>query len=89
MSLEQYKDRIEELSDILQIQMQALQVEVAKVAELEKELESSLYFNVDVIRCLSKIAWQHNHDEIPHYMNLAKQCIKSIELKNTLKDQDK
>ena len=125
MSLEQYKDASrKELWDILQIQMQVLQAETAKVveleeqeeknertiknmglaialaqewteekdakiAELEKELESSLYFNVDVIRCLSKIAWQHNHDEIPHYMNLAKQCIKSIELKNTLKDQDK
>tara|TARA_R110000796_G_C14330107_1_gene409008 strand:+ start:41 stop:301 length:261 start_codon:yes stop_codon:yes gene_type:complete len=35
MSLEQYKDRIEELSDILQIQMQALQVEVAKVLKLK------------------------------------------------------
>jgi hypothetical protein len=62
-----------------------------RITELEKELESSLYFNVDVIRCLSKIAWQHNHDEIPHYMNLAKQCIKSIELKKlkkALKEQE-
>ena len=53
----------------------------ARIAELEKELESSLYFNVDVVRCLSKIAWEHNHEDIPHYMNLAKQCIKSIESK--------
>ena len=60
-----------------------------RIAELEKELESSLYFNVDVIRCLSKIAWEHNHEYIPHYMNLAKQCIKSIELKNTPKEQSK
>ena len=52
-----------------------------RIAELEKELESSLYFNVDVVRCLSKIAWEHNHEDIPHYMNLAKQCIKSIESK--------
>ena len=52
-----------------------------RIAELEKELESSLYFNVDVVRCLSKIAWDHNHEDIPHYMNLAKQCIKSIESK--------
>tara|TARA_R110002153_G_scaffold110798_4_gene252310 strand:+ start:299 stop:652 length:354 start_codon:yes stop_codon:yes gene_type:complete len=63
----------------------------AKIAELEKELESSLYFNVDVVRCLSKIAWEHNHEDIPHYMNLAKQCIKSIESKQfkALKDQVK
>ena len=52
-----------------------------KIAELEKELESSLYFNVDVVRCLSKIAWGRGHEEIPHYMDLAKQCIKSIESK--------
>jgi hypothetical protein len=50
-------------------------------AELEKELDSALYFNIDVIRCLSKIAWEHNHDEIPAYMNLAKECIEKIELK--------
>jgi hypothetical protein len=39
MSLEQYKDASrKELWDILQIQMQVLQAEVAKIAELEKEL---------------------------------------------------
>jgi hypothetical protein len=38
MSLEQYKDASrKELWDILQIQMQVLQVEVAKVTKLEKE----------------------------------------------------
>ena len=38
MSLEQYKDASrKELWDILQIQMQVLQAETAKVAELEKE----------------------------------------------------
>ena len=62
-----------------------------KIAELEKEMESSLYFNVDVVRCLSKIAWEHYHDDIPHYMDLAKQCIKSIESKQfeALKEQGK
>ena len=39
MSLEQYKDASrKELWDILQIQMQVLQAEAAKVAELEKTL---------------------------------------------------
>ena len=38
MSLEQYKDASrKELWDILQIQMQVLQAETARVAELEKE----------------------------------------------------
>tara|TARA_R110000744_G_scaffold113564_1_gene212665 strand:+ start:162 stop:422 length:261 start_codon:yes stop_codon:yes gene_type:complete len=39
MSLEQYKDASrKELWDILQIQMQVLQAEAAKVVELEKSL---------------------------------------------------
>tara|TARA_R110000782_G_scaffold234863_1_gene320918 strand:- start:37 stop:336 length:300 start_codon:yes stop_codon:yes gene_type:complete len=62
-----------------------------KIAELEKELESALYFNIDVTRCLSKIAWEHNHDEIPAYMELSRKCIKSIESKQieALKEQVK
>ena len=40
MSLEQYKDaNRKDLWDILQIQMQVLQAEVAKNAELEKEMD--------------------------------------------------
>ena len=39
MSLEQYKDASrKELWDILQIQMQVLQAEAAKIAELEKAI---------------------------------------------------
>jgi hypothetical protein len=53
----------------------------AEIAELEKELESALYFNIDVIRCLSRIAWEHNYDEIPAYMELSKKCIEVIESK--------
>jgi hypothetical protein len=50
-----------------------------RIAELEKALESAKFFRVDVVRCLSKIAWEHNHNEIPQYMNLAKKCILEIE----------
>jgi hypothetical protein len=79
VSLEQDKDaNRKELWDILQIQ-------VERIAELEKELESALYFNIDVVRCLSKIAREHNHDEIPAYMQLASECIKSIESKQRVK----
>ena len=65
--------------------------DIKRIAELEKELESALYFNIDVVRCLSKIAWEHNHDEIPAYMQLASECIKSIESKQfeALKEQVK
>ena len=50
-----------------------------RIAELEKDLESAKFFQVDVVRCLSRIAWEHNHNEIPQYMNLAKKCILKIE----------
>jgi hypothetical protein len=60
-----------------------------KIAELEKELESALYFNIDVIRCLSRIAWEHNHDEIPAYMELSKKCIEVIESKQFTALKDK
>ena len=65
--------------------------DIKRIAELEKELESALYFNIDVTRCLSKIAWEHNHDEIPAYMELSRKCIKSIESKQieALKEQVK
>ena len=44
MSLEQYKDASrKEMWDILQIQMQVLQAETAKVAELEKEKAIGVY----------------------------------------------
>jgi hypothetical protein len=62
---------------------------IKRIAELEKELESALYFNIDVIRCLSRIAWEHNHDEIPAYMELSKKCIEVIESKQFTALKDK
>jgi len=56
-----------------------------KIAELEKELESALYFNIDVVRCLSRLAWEHNHNERQEYMELSKKCIETIESKKYLK----
>ena len=49
MSLEQYKDASrKELWDILQIQMQVLQAETAKVAELEKERDELKKENISL-----------------------------------------
>lgn len=56
-----------------------VQVKEDRIAELQKDLQSARFFQVDVVRCLSKIAWQHNHDEIPSYRELSKKCIKTIE----------
>ena len=52
-----------------------------RIAGLEKELEEALYFNIDVVRCLSTVAWEHNHNVIADYMELAKGCIVTIEAK--------
>jgi hypothetical protein len=52
-----------------------------KIAELDKELEEAMSFNVDVIRCLSRIASVENHNEVPAYIDMSRRCIKTIEAK--------
>ena len=63
---------------VTSLQMRVIKLE-KRITELEKDLESARFFRVDVVRCLSRIAWEHNHNEIPQYMNLAKKCILKIE----------
>jgi hypothetical protein len=60
------------------------------IAELEKELEAAMTFNVDVIRCLSRIASVENHNEVPAYIDMSRRCIKTIEAKQAkaLKEQE-
>jgi hypothetical protein len=64
---------------------------INKIAELEKELEEAVTFNVDVVRCLSRIASVENHNEVPAYIDMSRRCIKTIEAKQakTLKEQTK
>jgi hypothetical protein len=52
-----------------------------KYKELEKELEEAVTFNVDVVRCLSRIASVENHNEVPAYIDMSRRCIKTIEAK--------
>ncbi len=63
---------------------------INKIAELEKELEAAMTFNVDVVRCLSRIASVENHNEVPAYIDMSRRCIKTIEAKQAkaLKEQD-
>jgi hypothetical protein len=56
---------------------------INKIAELEKELEAAMTFNVDVIRCLSRIASVENHNEVPAYIDMSRRCIKTIEAKQS------
>jgi hypothetical protein len=62
---------------------------IMHIAGLEKELEAAMTFNVDVVRCLSRIASVENHNEVPAYIDMSRRCIKAIEAKQAkaLKDQ--
>jgi hypothetical protein len=63
---------------------------IMHIAELKKELEAAMTFNVDVVRCLSRIASVENHNEVPAYIDMSRRCIKTIEAKQAkaLKEQE-
>ena len=63
---------------------------IKRIAELEKELEAAMTFNVDVVRCLSRIASVENHNEVHAYIDMSRRCIKAIEAKQAkaLKEQE-
>jgi hypothetical protein len=54
---------------------------LVRISELEKELEEAMTFNVDVVRCLSRIASVENHNEVPAYIDMSRRCIKTIKAK--------
>jgi hypothetical protein len=66
-------------------------LDVERIAELEEQVEAAMTFNVDVVRCLSRIASVENHNEVPAYINMSRRCIKTIEAKKAkaLKEQTK
>ena len=53
-----------------------------RCAELEQEVKNGIFeascFDVDVIQCLNKIAYEHNADDIPRYREKAKRCAQRI-----------
>jgi hypothetical protein len=61
-----------------------------QIAELKEQVEAATTFNVDVIRCLSRIASVENHNEVPAYIDMSRRCIKAIEAKQAkaLKEQE-
>jgi hypothetical protein len=54
---------------------------IMHIAELKEQVEAAMTFNVDVIRCLSRIASVENHNEVPAYIDMSRRCIKTIEAK--------
>jgi hypothetical protein len=73
--------KIEALRELLKLAHEQLGSQSDMIAELEKELEAAMTFNVDVIRCLSRIASVENHNEVPAYIDMSRRCIKAIEAK--------
>jgi|TARA_R110000851_G_scaffold119483_4_gene247322 hypothetical protein len=51
----------------------------AEIAELEKDLEIANAFNVDVVKCLSRIA--SVFITVPAYIDMSRRCIKAIKAK--------
>jgi hypothetical protein len=74
------KSDVKWLDLVVKLGENAVEME-SKIAELEKELEAAMTFNVDVVRCLSRIASVENHNEVPAYIDMSRRCIKTIEAK--------
>jgi hypothetical protein len=77
--------------ELLRMAHESLDSKDKQIAELKKELEEAVTFNVDVVRCLSRIASVENHNEVPAYIDMSRRCIKTIEAKQAkaLKEQGK
>jgi hypothetical protein len=67
--------------ELLRMAHESLDSKDKQIAELKKELEEAMTFNVDVVRCLSRIASVENHNEVPAYIDMSRRCIKTIEAK--------
>jgi hypothetical protein len=75
--------------ELLKLAHEKLGSQSDMIAELEKELEAAMTFNVDVVRCLSRIASVENHNEVPAYIDMSRRCIKAIEAKQAKAIKDK
>jgi hypothetical protein len=75
--------------ELLKLAHESLDSKDKQIAELKEQLEAAMTFNVDVVRCLSRIAVVENHNEVPAYIDMSRRCIKAIEAKQAkaLKEQ--
>ena len=80
---------IETLKGLLKLSHEKLGSQSDMIELLEKELEAAMTFNVDVVRCLSRIASVENHNEVPAYIDMSRRCIKTIEAKQAKLLKDK
>ena len=54
----------------------------AQVEQLQEKIFELQCFDVDVIRCLKTMAFDHNHADILSYQKLAKKCMDRISAEN-------
>jgi uncharacterized protein YaaN involved in tellurite resistance len=80
---------IETLKGLLKLSYEKLGSQSDMIELLDKELEAAMTFNVDVVRCLSRIASVENHNEVPAYIDMSRRCIKTIEAKQAKALKDK
>jgi 5-bromo-4-chloroindolyl phosphate hydrolysis protein len=71
----------ETLKELLKLAHESMVSKDIEIAELKEQLEEAMTFNVDVVRCLSRIAVVENHNEVPAYIDMSRRCIKTIEAK--------
>ena len=74
MSIYNSGDKVYTVGDIDRIERENAELK-AQVEQLRFE---SACFDVDVIRCLKTLAFEHNHCDIQRYMVLAKSCMDKI-----------
>ena len=74
-------DKVYTVADIERLEHELVQANV-RVKELEREVKNGIFeascFDVDVIRCLNKMAYEHNEKEIPRFRGMAKRCAERI-----------
>ena len=58
----------------------------AQVEQLQKKVFELQCFDIDVIRCLKTLAFEHNHEDIPRYQPMAKECMAVISAGNKAKE---
>lgn len=67
--------------EISQLQQRNAEL-AAQVEQLQEKIFELQCFDVDVIRCLKTMAFEHNHSDIPRYKQLAKECMDKISAGN-------
>lgn len=73
------RDMLIKISDDFENERNELKAQVEQLQEKTFDLGC---FDVDLIRCLKTIAFEHNHADIQSYQKLAKKCMDRISAEN-------